>query len=212
MKNKKTKSPQEQMIAELKSLYKNKKPIDLINCPPPDKWVKTHDTIKNVKYIPISIIENLLLLLFKETKIEVISYSQLFSAASCHVRLHYLKQNSADKKEEWMYHDGLGAAEIDNKATTTSHQFAMTALPTAKSFAITDAAHHLGALFGRDLNRKQVAEEKIAEEKYNWKTLRELFDKNKYQLTKEEIDNCTRIIDKKEETSFEKLNNYLKTK
>jgi hypothetical protein len=30
------------------------------------------------------------------------------------------------------------------------------ALPSAKSYAIKDAAEHFGAIFGRDLNRKDI--------------------------------------------------------
>jgi hypothetical protein len=75
------------------------------------------------------------------------------------VRLHYRNPTTG----EWSYHDGIGAAPVQTDAGKSAADLAaiktravQIAFPIAKSGAIKDAAEHLGALFGRDLNRKDV--------------------------------------------------------
>lgn len=131
----------------------------LLNQEPIKQWIKKHPYVKS-DYIPIDKIEFLLTRIFQEWKVEVISYSQLFNSVACHIRLHYRNPLSG----EWSYHDGLGAIGVQtDKGEQASNLSAikqdavMKALPGAKSYAIKDAAEHLGKLFGRDLNRKDVA-------------------------------------------------------
>ena len=131
----------------------------LLNQTPPDSFVKDHPFAKNVKYVPIGKIEFLLTKIFQEWRVEVIGYSQLFNSISCHIRLHYKNPLNG----VWSYHDGLGAVGVQtDKGASASDLGAikqdavMKALPAAKSYAIKDAAENLGALFGRDLNRKDV--------------------------------------------------------
>jgi len=64
---------------------------------------------------------------------------------------------------EMFFIDGVGAAELQTKSGASAADLSainkgavMMALPMAKSYAIKDAAEHLGKLFGRDLNRKET--------------------------------------------------------
>jgi hypothetical protein len=128
---------------------------------PPDTWVKRHPFAKDVRYIPIEKVEYLLKRIFKRYRIEVINYSQLFNSVSCHVRVHYVNPTNG----EWDYQDGVGAVgvQVDKGAqasdlTSIKQDAVMKALPAAKSYAIKDACENLGAVFGANLNRKDVVE------------------------------------------------------
>jgi hypothetical protein len=82
----------------------------------------------------------------------------MFNAVYCEVRVHYLHP----VLNEWSWHDGVGAQELQVKAGSSPAQLenlnkgaVAMALPIAKSQAIKDACDHLGKLFGSDLNRKE---------------------------------------------------------
>lgn len=131
----------------------------LLNQEVPVKWVKENKFANNSKYIPIDKVEFLLTRIFGQWRVEIIDYKQLFNAVSCHIRLHYLNPVT----NQWSYHDGVGAMQVQTKSGSSPADLAsinnsavMMALPAAKSYAIKDAADHLGKLFGRDLNRKDV--------------------------------------------------------
>lgn len=131
----------------------------LLNQQPPANWVKVNEYANGSKYIPIDKVELLLTRIFQQWKVEIIDFKQIFNAVSCHVRLHYINPVTG----EWNFHDGVGAMQIQTKKGASpadlehiNNNAVMMALPAAKSYAIKDAADHLGALFGRDLNRKDV--------------------------------------------------------
>lgn len=133
----------------------------LLNQEVPAQWLKKHPYIKDHTYITIQRVETLLTVLFQEWKVEVISYSQLFNSVSCHIRLHY----KSPLDGSWKFHDGLGAVGVQtdkgaaaSDLTAIKQEAVMKALPAAKSYAIKDAAGHLGKLFGRDLDRKDFVE------------------------------------------------------
>lgn len=128
----------------------------VLNAKPRQEWIKQHPFAKNVSYIPIGQIENLLDIIFQKWKVEVKGVQQLFNSVSVEVRLHYFNPVTS----EWDFHDGVGAVGIQtNKGAAASDLTAvkqdavMKALPAAKSYAIKDACEHLGELFGRNLNR-----------------------------------------------------------
>lgn len=133
----------------------------LLNQKPPAAWIKKHPFAKDdkkqpVKFLSIAQTEALLDRIFQFWRVEVINYQALFNSITVHVRLHY--QNPLT--QEWEYQDGLGAVGVQvDKGTNASdlgsikHDAVMKGLPAAKSFAIKDAAHELGELFGRNLNR-----------------------------------------------------------
>lgn len=131
----------------------------VLNQTPNKAWIKNHPIAKDVVYLPIDKVETMLDMIFQQWRVEILSISQLAQSICCTIRLHYL--NPVTK--EWSYHDGVGAVPLRTdkgfSAADLSHiknDAVATGAPAAKSFAIKDAAEHLGKLFGRDLNRKDA--------------------------------------------------------
>jgi hypothetical protein len=133
----------------------------ILNTPPPDKWIKEHPHIPGWKYLPIDKVEYLLTKIFKRTNIEVRKTGMLMNAVEVTVRVHYF--NPA--VNEMCYHDGVGACELQTQAKSGALKMDMSnvnrgavsmALPIAKTLAVKDATDHIGKIFGRDLNRKDV--------------------------------------------------------
>lgn len=133
----------------------------LLNTPPKKDWVKTHPHINNHEYLPIDKVEYLLKKIFKLYKIEVLDQGQILNSIYCKVRVHYYNPVT----EEWSFHDGVGAAELQTQKGTGTLKLDMSninkgaipmALPIAKSYAIKDACDHLGTIFGADLNRRDA--------------------------------------------------------
>lgn len=135
----------------------------ILATPPPANWVKVHPNIANHKYLPIDKVEYLLRSLFKKFAIEVKESKQLLNSIQVTVRVHYLNPAT----DEMMFHDGVGAWELQTKAGTGTLILDMSnlnrgsvpmALGIAKSVAIKDACDHFGTLFGANLNRKDTQE------------------------------------------------------
>lgn len=132
----------------------------ILNQPPAPEWVKKHPYINNYKYLPIERVEFLLKSIFKTNyKIEVLNSTMLLNTIAVTVRVHFKDLIS----NEWMFHDGVGAQEIQTRAesghllmdmSNINRGAVMMALPIAKTMAIKDACDHFGKLFGSDLNRK----------------------------------------------------------
>ena len=170
--------------------FKSEQLTALLNQPPHEKWIKTHPFIKDYKYLPIDKVEYLLRRIFKEYKIEVLREGSLFNAVYVAVRIHY----KSPANNEWMYHDGVGAAQLQTKQGSSPADLAnlnngavAMALPIAKTVAVKDAADHFGAIFGANLNRKDsvayVMDSGIVEAKIPAKDKR----------TMEMIDHCDTI-------------------
>lgn len=146
-------------LSNLDNLFKQDQFNLLMNQEPNPKWVQQNKYAGNSNYIPIGIIETLLQRVFKDFKIEVLREGTMFNSVYVAVRLHYLNPiNSV-----WEFFDGLGAAQVQTKSGSSPANLAdinnnavQMALPMAKSYAIKDAAEHIGKLFGRDLNRKET--------------------------------------------------------
>ena len=133
----------------------------LVNQEPPQKWIKTHPYIKNYRYLPIDKIEYLLKKIFRSYRIEEKETKLMMNAVFCSVRVHYLHPVSG----EWMWHDGVGAAELQTNKDSGPLRMDMSnvntgavpmAVPIAKTRAIKDACDHIGDLFGANLNRKDT--------------------------------------------------------
>lgn len=131
----------------------------VLNQEPNRNWIKNHPFAKDVRYLPIDKVETMLDMIFQQWRVEVLSISQLAQSICCTIRLHYL--NPVTK--EWSFHDGIGAVPLKTDKGFSASDLAhiksdavATGAPAAKSFAIKDAAEHLGKLFGRDLNRKDA--------------------------------------------------------
>lgn len=131
----------------------------VLNQAPNKAWIKNHPFAQGVVYLPIDKVETMLDMIFQQWKVEILSINQLAQSICCTIRLHYLNPIA----KEWSYHDGVGAVPLKTdkgfSAADLSHiksDAVATGAPAAKSFAIKDAAEHLGKLFGRDLNRKDA--------------------------------------------------------
>lgn len=143
--------------------YKNDQFKLLLNKSPKDAWLKVNKFANNAKYLPIDKVEHLLDMIYQEWRPEVINVQQIFNSVAVTVRLHYKSPVTG----EWSFADGVGAKgmQVDSGAAASNmsaikENAVMLGLPIAKSMAIKDACHHLGKLFGRDLNRKDVEEYK----------------------------------------------------
>lgn len=146
-------------MADLKTFIANDDFLMVVNQEPPQHFVKDHPLAKGVKYIPIDKVELMLTKIFQQWYVEILRESVMLNAISVTVRLHY-KHPVTD---EWHYQDGVGAVGIQTDAGKSASDLAaikqnavMLALPAAKSFAMKDAAEHIGKVFGRDLNRKDT--------------------------------------------------------
>lgn len=131
--------------------------VSLMNQNPKPEWVKEHPFIKGYKYLPIERIEFLMKSIFKAYKIEITGQGTAFNGVWVTVRLHYMHPIF----QEWYYHDGIGACQLQTAKGTSPADLAninngalSMAFPIAKTVAIKDACDHFGKLFGSDLNRK----------------------------------------------------------
>jgi len=132
-----------------------------LNQQPPSNWVKVHPFIKNYRYLPIDKVEFLLRKFYKSYKIEVIKTGLLLNCVEVTVRVNYLDPITG----EWMFHDGVGAEELQTQKDSGTLKLDMSnlnkgaikmALPIAKTIAIKDACDHFGEIFGASLNRKDI--------------------------------------------------------
>ena len=188
----------------------------LCNQPPKKEWILINKFANNSKYIPIAIIETLIQKVFGEHRIEVIETKTMFNSIAVTVRIHFKNPLT----NEWSFHDGVGAVELQTKAesgclkadfSNINKGAVMMALPMAKSYAIKDGISHIGKLFGRDLNRKDVIYYK-PDRNQMFDELVALFELKRECLTEDEIINAERIINQKETNSYKKLKTFLQAK
>lgn len=194
--------------------FKNDQLKQLMYQEPPKQWLKVDKYSNNAVYLPIGKTEYLLDKIFQRWRVEVMDVKQMFNSITVTVRLHYW--NVA--LNEWDFHDGVGAAEVQTKAGSSPADLAAInkgavamATPIAKSRAIKDATHHIGRIFGRDLNRQ---EETVFSGAYSSFTvgmndLLELYNLKSDTLSKEDIAFCERVIANNEKASFTKMYNLL---
>lgn len=200
------------LTGDIELAFKNDQFNLLLNQEPPAKWVKKHPYIKDYNYVPIDKVEFLLKKLFKLYKIEVLKTGMLLNAIEVTVRVHYLHPVT----NEWMFHDGVGAQELQTQKDTGNLKLDMSninrgavtmALPIAKSVAVKDAADHLGKLFGSDLNRKDTlayTTDKSLNKDEMLNELKQLYDLKKEMLPPDEQTHFERIISSKETRSYKK--------
>jgi hypothetical protein len=150
-----------ELTQDLELAWKNDQLNLLLNQAPPAQWVKTHPFIKGYNYLPIDKVELLLRKIFKEYKIEITGQGTAFNGVWVTVRVHFKSPTNG----EWLFYDGIGAAQLQTKQGASPADLAninngalSMAFPIAKTVAVKDAADHFGALFGANLNRKDVVE------------------------------------------------------
>lgn len=184
-----------------------------LNVNPPKSWVKTNPYANNSEYIPIDKVEALLDCIFQEWQVEIKEVKQLAQSIIAIVRLHYKDPIN----NEWRYHDGVGATPIKTEKGADASDMSKivssaiaTGAPSAVSYAIKDAADHLGNLFGKNLNRKDtidgsmsiystqeknVAEDEISKMQYALAT----------ELTKKEGVNIVEAMTKAKQMTLDEL-------
>jgi len=133
----------------------------LLNQPPKPEWVVKHKFIKDYYYLPIDKVEYLLKAIFKEYKIEITGQGIAFNGVWVTVRVHYKHPITG----EWMFHDGIGAEQLQTKKDTSpadlvniNNGAVKMAFPIAKTVAIKDACDHFGTLFGSNICRKDTVD------------------------------------------------------
>ena len=191
----------------------------ILSTPPPSDWVKTHPYIKGYQYLPIDKVEYLLKRCFKKYQIEVRKTGQLLNAIEVNVRVHYLNPAT----NEMMYHDGVGAQELQTQAGTGNLKLDMSnvnrgavtmALPIAKSVAIKDACDHFGDLFGANLNRKDTIQflgDSQLLSTIGIDELKELFELKRNVISSNDLPNYERIINNQETDKYKYMFNQLKS-
>jgi len=132
----------------------------LLNQQPPEKWLKIHPFVKNLKYLPIERIEYLLTKIFFRWRTEIKTTQLIGNSVVLTIRLHYFNPIT----NEWDWQDGVGASPLQTDKDSGAIEFnklksgaVMMAAPAAKSYAVKDAAEQIGAIFGKNLNRADKA-------------------------------------------------------
>lgn len=152
------------LTADIEKAYKGDQLNLLLNQEPKQEWIREHPYVKNHFYIPIGIVEMLLRRIFKRYRIEITGQGDSFNGVWVSVRVHFFNPVT----EEWDFHDGIGAIQLQTKSGSTPADLAninngalSMAYPHAKTLAIKDAVDHFGKLFGCDLNRRDTLSYKV---------------------------------------------------
>jgi len=127
----------------------------ILNQNPLAAWVATKD---GIPYLPVSKVELTLRMIYGAYRVELLKVEQMVNSVLCTVRLHVLNPITG----EWEWNDGLGASPISTKAGKGAIEWAevqatavQKAAPSAKSYALKDAADCFGKIFGSNLGRKK---------------------------------------------------------
>lgn len=149
------------LVSDANEAFKNDQFKLLVNQQPPAAWIKTNKYANNSQYVPIDKIEYLLDKIIQHWKIEILETKQMFNSVMVSVRVHYRHPIDGN----WYFHDGVACKELQTKkdsgilkpdfSNLNSGAIEMAA-PIAKTMAIKDACDHIGRIFGRDLNRKEL--------------------------------------------------------
>lgn len=214
-------SLQELFSDDLESAFKHEQLNLLLSKEPKKEWVKTNAYANNSKYLPIDKVEYLLKKIFQQYRIEILDSGIAFNGVKVTVRVHYLNPATG----EWSFHDGIGAEALQVKSGTSPADLqninkgaVSMAFPIAKSYAIKDACHHFGKLFGSDLNRKDTLSfdpdnallDAVNRQKQELIDLEELFNLKKESITdKQFFADCMRVINDKEVESYSKMKKKL---
>ena len=149
------------LVKDVNEAFKSDQFKLLVNQNPPEAWLQVNKYANNSIYLPIDKVEYLLDKIIQEWKVEILECKQMFNAVMTTVRVHYKNPVSG----EWLFHDGVGCSELQTKKDSgnLTPDFANInkgavemAAPISKTMAIKDACDHIGRIFGRDLNRKNI--------------------------------------------------------
>lgn len=185
------------LVKDVNEAFKTDQFKLLVNQNPPEAWLQVNKYANNSIYLPIDKVEYLLDKIIQEWKVEILECKQMFNAVMTTVRVHYKNPVSG----EWLFHDGVGCSELQTKKDTgnLTPDFANInkgavemAAPISKTMAIKDACDHIGRIFGRDLNRKNII---AFQQSYSQPLLKE-------QLTGEDIKEQIKDIKTKSDLHF----------
>lgn len=130
----------------------------LVNQLPPAAWVKKHP-LSGHAYVPVEKVEYLLDAIVGQWKLEILTIVPMFQSVVATIRLHYFNPATLT----WEYHDGGGASPVQtDKGESAANLSAIKsnalqlAVPAAISYALKDAAEHIGIIFGRNVSRKDT--------------------------------------------------------
>lgn len=203
-------------IEKVETLFKHDQFNLLMSQPPKTEWIKTNAYAGNSKYIPIGVVETLIQRIFKEYRIEILREGQMFNAVYAVVRVHYLHPVTS----EWTYMDGLGSDQIQTKAGASaadlqsiSNNAVAMSLPKAVSYAIRDAMEHVGPLFGRDLNRKDIMSfgvDKNLDTDGKYEELLALYIEKQDLIAANDFDDVTKVVNNKTVKAYQRMIDYLK--
>jgi hypothetical protein len=147
-----------ELYGDSELVIKNTALAVLLNANPKEDWVRINP-ISNTKYIPIEIIEYLLVRIFGKYRREILNTMLIGNSVVVTVRLYVLDPIT----KEWDWHDGIGSAPLQTDKGKSpvdwnylKNTAVMMAAPAAASFAMKDAAENFGKIFGKDLNRKDA--------------------------------------------------------
>lgn len=123
-----------------------------LSASPNEKAIRKHDQLK-INYLPIGYVEDQLDRFFYGMwSFSIQEYSIELNSAVVHGRLMLVFPGGTE-----VIRDGIGAVPIEGYKMTNESIRAMAlqkALPSARSFALSNAVQSLGNVFGRSMNRK----------------------------------------------------------
>lgn len=147
----------DELYSDKAAFNENQDLMILLNQPPKKEWIETNPMTK-LQYLPIGRVEYLLNMIFPTWSVEVLNTCLLANSIAVTVRVFVTFPNGVER-----HYDGVGAAPLQTDKDAGAIDFnriksaaVQMALPSAKSFAIKDAADHIGKLFGKDINRKNI--------------------------------------------------------
>lgn len=157
------------MSGDITQIRKNNDLNIILNQKPKAEWVKEHPIIKiereengkkvkaPLQYMSIERVEYLLTAIFGTWNTEIKSIQMIANSICVTVRLFY--KNPATEQME--FQDGVGAVPLQvnkDKSPIDWNEIKSNAVqigaPAAESFAVKDAAHKIGKIFGKELNRR----------------------------------------------------------
>lgn len=200
----------QELMQETETDYNQNALQVILNQPPPKDWIKTNN---NIPYLPIGRQEYLLTRIFSRWWVEVKDVKNIANSVVVSVRLFVI--NPITKETEWQ--DGCGAQPMQTKSGAGAMDWAQIqnnavqlAAPAAESYAISDAAHKFGKIFGKDLGRKeQIDYNSILKTKVELSDIRELFLEVEDKLSPTDLEAANRILTEQETKSYTKLYNQL---
>lgn len=148
--------PTLQQIVDSEKLTSNEKDnalSALLNTPPPQVWIKSHN---GVKYLPVDKVRFLLTKIFGLWYHEINAVKLVANSVCVTVTLHY--RNPINNT--WQKTDGIGAAPINTRKGASAvdwdnimHDSVNKCVGSADAFALKNAAKNLGRLFGAELTK-----------------------------------------------------------